>query len=162
MKIKKIFACICGIALACTFNACSDDEQRTIPEIPQKIDFTFIPYDITVSTFDFDLKVSNQDAPYICLYVPRTLIDRVPKHELPDFLMEDLRKQAETANKPFAQYLAEISYRGDKEFHLDGLMRGTLYELVAFAVHKEWKSERTGHRTCTMDFFYIGCKESDA
>lgn len=145
MKINRLFTYICGVALGCMFNACSDDDKVVIPEIPQGIDFTFTPYDVTVSTFDFELKVSNQDAPYVCLYVPRTIIDRVPKHELPDFLMEDLRKQAEVASKPFTQYLAEISHKGNKEFHLDGLMRGTLYELVTFTVNREWKSEEADY-----------------
>lgn len=136
------------MALACILNACSKDDKIVIPEIPQDMEFSFTPYDVTISTFDFDLKVSNQDASYVCLYVPRTIIDRVPKHELPDFLMEDLQKQADVAGKPFAQYLAEISHKGDKEFHLNGLMRGTLYELVTFTINKEWKSERA-------DFFFF-------
>lgn len=145
MKMNRLFTYICGMALAIVLHACSDDDGVVVPQIPQGLEFSFTPSDVTVTTFDFELKVSDQEASYVCLYVPRTIIDRVPKHDLPDFLMEDLRKQAEVAGKPFAQYLAEISHKGDKEFHLDGLLRGTLYELVAFAVNKEWKSEEADY-----------------
>lgn len=141
MKAIKLFAYTCSLILACMFNACSDDDNPVVPDIPQGLELTLTPLDVTVSTFDFEVEANREDISYVCLYVPRSIIDRVPKYDLPDYLMDDLRKQAEQQGKPFAQYLSEISYQGNQEFHLESLMRGTLYEIVAFAVKDEWKAD---------------------
>lgn len=126
---------VAGLASLC---ACSDSDSDTV-DTPlgdvnsQKLSITAV--ETTSTSFTFSVDAKDPDIPYVCLYADKATIDAVPKGDLPQFLMDQLKAQAKAQGKIAADYINEISVRGsiDKKT-VTGLRPGSIYELVAFAV----------------------------
>lgn len=136
MKNKFFFPLFCLLVLS-VFAACSeDDEQKGISYLDlSKQSLTLTEGAATASTFTFSVEASDATIPYLCLYVDKAVIDNVSKGELPGYLMDDLKKQAEAADKTFEEYIASIALTGNQtDVKITNLLPGRIYELVAFAV----------------------------
>lgn len=136
MMKKKILYSLLSLVLCC-LAGCSDDETPVgdlLPD-PNKQVLTLTEVSATASSFTFNVKASDPEIPYLCLYVDKNTIDQVPKGELPAYLMDDLKKQAESKGMSFESYLASIAVKGDLENQkIEGLLPGRIYELVAFGI----------------------------
>lgn len=134
MKFKTLFP-LFSLLVLFAFGACKDDEEANSSYLDlSKQVLTLTEGEVTTSTFSFSVKASDANIPYLCLYVDKNTVDHVSKGELPAYLMDDLKKQAEDKGTPFEQYVASISLKGDQSVKIENLLPGRIYELVAFAV----------------------------
>lgn len=135
---KLLYTLMLGVAAIASLCACSDSDSDSV-DAPlgdvnsQKLSITAV--ETTSTRFTFSVDAKDPDIPYVCVYADKATIDAVPKGDLPQFLMDELKAQAKAQGKIAADYIAEISLRGniDKKT-VTGLHPGRIYELVAFAV----------------------------
>lgn len=141
---------LCATALLfCCLGSCSDEQKELIGvDIVEQYDvgFEIKEGDVTSTTYSFEVIPSDKHARYVCLYVDKNVIDKVPKQELPAFLVKELHKYAESNNKSWADYLASISLVGDSKRKLDNLLPGNMYELVVFGIKGEQLSRSASYR----------------
>lgn len=133
---KLLYTLMLGVAGIASLCACSDSDSVDAPlgdVNSQKLSITAV--ETTSTSFTFSVEAKDPDIPYVCLYADKATIDAVPKGDLPQFLMDQLKAQAKSQGKIAADYIAEISVYGniDKKT-VTGLHPGRIYELVAFAV----------------------------
>ena len=134
MSVKKLFPLFSLLALF-AFTACNDDDENAGSYLDlSKQELILTEGEATTSTFSFSVKASDANIPYLCLYVDKQTVDNVSKGELPAYLMDDLKKQAEAKGTPFEQYVASLTVKGDQNMKIENLLPGRIYELVAFAV----------------------------
>lgn len=134
MKFKTLFP-LFSLLVLFAFTACNDDDETNSSYLDlSKQVLTLTEGEVTTSTFSFSVKASDANIPYLCLYVDKNTVDHVSKGDLPAYLMEDLKKQAEAKGTPFEQYVASVSLKGDQSVKIDNLLPGRIYELVVFAV----------------------------
>lgn len=135
MKVKDLISLFSLLAVF-LFTACSDDDDNTCSYLDlSKQVLTLTGGEATTSTYSFGVKASDATIPYLCLYVDKKTVDNVAKGELPNYLMNDLKKQAEAKGTPFEQYVASLTYTGDQSnLKVENLLPGRIYELVVFAV----------------------------
>lgn len=142
MKKQLYILLLCVLSLN-LFTACSDDDEGKCTLVdPNLQELTLERLGNTTSTIAFGVTPKMEDQPYICLYIDKKIIDRVPKYDLVDYLMSDLKKQAEREGTPFGEYLASISLTGTQQLQADGLMPGSLYEVVAFGISEEMAADQ--------------------
>lgn len=134
--MKNFLYTLYCVLVAFVFAGCSEDnDQEGISFNPDDQDLTIVRGETTTTTFSFDVQAKNADIPYLCLYVDKNTIDRVPKGELPDYLMAELKLQAEEKGVRFQDYIASLAITGNLTGKvIEGLLPGQIYELVAFAV----------------------------
>lgn len=113
---------------------------------PYEVSFEIKDAGLTSTSYTFEVTPSSAEAPYVCLYVNKSVIDRIPKHELPTFLVSELKKNAEANNKTYASYLNEIIVKGKQQKTISGLQPGNMYELVVFGIKGEQLSREAGFR----------------
>lgn len=134
MKLNNLFTLLSLLVLF-AFAACNDDDTTPSYLDLTKQALTLTGGEATTSTYTFSVEASDATIPYLCLYADKATIDQVPKGELPAYLMDDLRKQAEAKGMPFDQYVASLALKGSqKDLKVTNLLPGRIYELVAFAV----------------------------
>lgn len=134
MNIKNLFRLFSLLTLFAVA-ACNDDDKNSVSYLDlSKQELTLTEGKVTTSTFSFSVKASDANIPYLCLYVEKNIVDQVSKGELPAYLMNDLKKRAESEGTPFEQYVASITMKGNQEGTIEGLLPGRIYELVAFAI----------------------------
>lgn len=162
MKINNLFP-LFSLLLLFAFAACNDDDTSTSSYLDlTKQVLTLTEGEATTSTYTFSVEASDATIPYLCLYADKATIDQVPKGELPAYLMEDLRKQAEAKGTPFEQYIASLAQKGSqKDLKVSNLLPGRIYELVVFAVdgtrtadkaeYLFFQTMKTDHVECTFD-----------
>lgn len=147
--MKKL-SILCAVALLLIgLGSCQDEQKELIGiDIVEEYDVGFEIKDgeVTATTYSYQVIPSDKETPYVCLYVDKSVIDKVPKHDLPEFLVAELHKHAESQNKPWADYLASISHRGDTQKTLEGLLPGNMYELVVFGVRGEQLARSASYR----------------
>ncbi|WP_307759643.1 hypothetical protein [uncultured Mediterranea sp.] len=134
--MKTILNTLYCALVAFIFVGCSEDKDKEgMTFNPDDQELTIVQGEATSTTFSFDVQVKDTDIPYLCLYVDKSTIDRVPKGELPDYLMNELKMQAEKKGLKFQDYVASLAITGNLTGKvIDGLLPGQIYELVAFAV----------------------------
>lgn len=131
--------------------SCQKDKQEPLGielDDPYQMSFEITDSGVTSTSYTFNVKPSSADVPYLCLYVDKAVIDKVPKHELPTFLMSELKKSAQVAGKTWDDFLAGSAVKGNTTKTLKGLLPGNLYELVVFGVKDNKLSQNT-----TFHFF---------
>lgn len=134
MKINNLFP-LFSLLVLFAFASCNDDDTNTSYLDLTKQVLTLTEGEATTSTYTFSVEASDANIPYLCLYVDKATIDLIPKGELPAYLMEDLKKQAEAKGTPFEQYVASLAMKGSqKDVKVSNLLPGRIYELVVFAV----------------------------
>ncbi len=117
--------------------SCEKDKQEPLDinlDDPYQMSFEITDGGRTSTSYTFDVKPSEADLPYLCLYVDKAVIDKVPKHELPTFLTSELKKSAQAAGKTWEAFLASSAVKGNTTKTITGLLPGNLYELVVFGV----------------------------
>lgn len=134
--MKKILYTLCCVLITFVFTSCSEDNDKNGETFnPDDQDLTIVQGEVTSTTFSFDVQAKEADIPYLCLYVDKNTIDRVPKGELPDYLMAELKLQAEEKGIKYQDYIASLAVTGNLTGKvIEGLLPGRIYELVAFAV----------------------------
>lgn len=136
MKNKLYILLLCLLSLH-IFTACSDDAEignNGILFDPNQQELTLNRLGATTSSISFGVEASDAEKPYICLYVDKKIIERIPQYDLVDYLMSDLQKQAEREGTPFADYLQSISFTGNQQLQVSDLTPGSMYEIVAFGI----------------------------
>lgn len=136
------------ILLTC-LGSCTDETKELIGvDIVEtyEVDFEITDETLTSTTYSFAVTPSDQKAPYVCLYVDKSVIDKVPKYDLPAFLLKELKKKAEVDNKSWQEYLASISLTGNIKKTIDNLLPGNMYELVVFGLKGEQISRQATYR----------------
>ena len=166
MKVKDLISLFSLLAVF-LFTACSDDDDNTCSYLDlSKQVLTLTGGEATTSTYSFGVKASDATIPYLCLYVDKKTVDNVAKGELPNYLMNDLKKQAEAKGTPFEQYVASLTYIGDQSnLKVENLLPGRIYELVVFAVdgtraadkaeYLFFQTMKTEHIDCTFDVVVV-------
>lgn len=166
MKVKDLISLFSLLAVF-LFTACSDDDDNTCSYLDlSKQVLTLTGGEATTSTYSFGVKASDATIPYLCLYVDKKTVDNVAKGELPNYLMNDLKKQAEAKGTPFEQYVASLTYTGDQSnLKVENLLPGRIYELVVFAVdgtraadkaeYLFFQTMKTEHIDCTFDVVVV-------
>lgn len=137
MTMKKIIYTLLGVLGGAFLSACSDnDDSGSMPSYNlDKQQLTITRGEVTSTTFTFDITAKDSEIPYVCLYADKATIDAVPKGELPEYMMAELKAQAKEAGMKAEDYISSIAIRGNLENHkIEGLHPGKIYELVAFAV----------------------------
>lgn len=134
MKLLRVFSLLLGMVLG--FAACSDDKEAPLlPLYPyENVELTITEEGFTSTSCSFDIKSSDEQAPYLCLYVKQDIFTEIPKEKLADFLMNDLKKQAQDKGVDFESFVASATLKGSQKLELKNLAPGNVYELVAFAV----------------------------
>lgn len=166
MKVKDLISLFSLLAVF-LFAACSDDDDKCCSYVDlSKQVLTLTEGEATTSTFTFSVKASDATIPYLCLYVDKNVVDNVAKGELPNYLMNELKKEAESKGTPFEQYVASLTYTGDQSnLKIDNLLPGRIYELVVFAVdgtrtadkaeYLFFQTMKTEHIDCTFDVVVV-------
>lgn len=148
--MKRLITFCLAALLIGGLGGCKEDDTKNVLgvdiEEPYNIGFEITDKAITSTTYSFAVSPSDKQAPYVCLYVDKSVIDRVQKQELPAFLLKELQKNAESQNKPWDVYLASITQRGDAEKTLENLLPGNMYELVVFGIKGQQLSRQAGYR----------------
>lgn len=140
---KHLYILLCCVLSLNVFTACSDDDDDKCTIVnPNLQEFTLTRLENTNTTISFRVTPKMEEHPYICVYVDKKIIDRVPKYDLVDYLMSDLKKQAERKEVSFGEYLASIALTGEQELQAEGLMPGGLYEVVAFGISGEMAADK--------------------
>lgn len=136
MKAKLFYPFLC-LAMLWAFVGCSDDDEVASYQYTQlnSLKLTLSEVSSTSTTFTFDVKASDPEVSYLCLYVDKAVIDKVEKADIPAFLMKDLQQQAQSKGESFESYLSSILHKGDATgMKISNLLPGRLYELVVFGV----------------------------
>lgn len=111
---KLLYTLMLGVAGIASLCACSDSDSVDAPlgdVNSQKLSITAV--ETTSTSFTFSVEAKDPDIPYVCLYADKATIDAVPKGDLPQFLMDQLKAQAKSQGKIAADYIAEISVYGN-------------------------------------------------
>lgn len=109
---QKIFIALYCLLSVFVITACSDDDENIRPVDPDELLFKVTELEASTTSYTFQIDVSSNRIPYLCLYVDKEVIDKIPRPELHNYLMEDLKKQAEAKGVAFEEYLGTISHRG--------------------------------------------------
>lgn len=131
--------------------SCADETKEIVGvDIVEDYDIRFEIKDetLTSTTYSFEIIPTDKQTPYVCLYVDKSVIDKVPKQDLPSFLLGELQKNASASSKTWDEYLASISLKGDAKRTITNLLPGNIYELVVFGVRGGQLS-----RQATYQFF---------
>lgn len=113
---------------------------------PYDVTFEIEDGDVTSTSYSFTVTPSDSKSPYVCLYVDKSVIDKVPKQELPAFLVKELKKNAQAANKTWDDYLSSLLATGRITRTIKNLLPGNMYELVVFGVKGRQLSRSAGYR----------------
>lgn len=133
---QKIFIALYCLLSVFVITACSDDDENIRPVDPDELLFKVTELEASTTSYTFQIDVSSNRIPYLCLYVDKEVIDKIPRPELHNYLMEDLKKQAEAKGVAFEEYLGTISHRGSISKHtISNLLAGKMYELVLFGIN---------------------------
>ncbi|MDO4771435.1 hypothetical protein [Porphyromonas sp.] len=133
--MKKLSVLLATILFVVGLGGCKDGKKESYDiQVPYDINFEIKEGDVTSTTFSFEVKPSDKENPYVCLYVDKSVIDKVPKEELPQFLLKELKTAAAVENKKWEQFRDEIVIKGDFQKTLTNLLPGNLYELVVFGL----------------------------
>lgn len=117
--------------------SCQKDKQEPLDislDEPYQMSFEITDGHVTSTTYTFSVKPSDAEIPYLCLYVDKAVIDKVPKHDLPKFLMSELKKSAQAEGKTWEAFLSASAVKGEANKTIKGLLPGNLYELVVFGI----------------------------
>ena len=133
---QKIFIALYCLLSVFVITACSDDDENIRPVDPDELLFKVTELEASTTSYTFQIDVSSNRIPYLCLYVDKEVIDKIPRPELHNYLMEDLKKQAEAKGVAFEEYLGTISHRVSISKHtISNLLAGKMYELVLFGIN---------------------------
>ena len=133
--LLKMAFLLCTIGVVPT--ACSSDDDSPNEPNMQQTDPKTLELDITeggstTTSYTFNIKASDADIAYLCLYVDQAAFEGISKARLVENLLRSLKKQAEAKQQDFETYLQGIAIKGDYEAKIENLTPGGVYELVAF------------------------------
>ncbi len=157
MKKLSIFW-VTALLLMGAFWSCTDEKKELIGvDIVDKYDISFTINDegVTSTSYSFEVIPTDKKTPYVCLYVDKTVIDKVPKHDLPAFLVKELKKNAQANSKTWEEYLSGIAITGNTKKTISNLLPGNMYELVVFGVKDNRLSQSATYKffeTLKADF----------
>lgn len=145
MKLLRVFSLLLGMALG--FVACSDEKEAPLlPLYPyENVELTITEEGFTSTSCSFNVQPSDEQAPYLCLYVKQNIFTEIPKEKLTDFLMNDLKKQAQEKGIDFESFVTSVTLKGTQKVELKNLAPGNVYELVAFAVSGVKPAKKSAH-----------------
>lgn len=145
MKLLRVFSLLLGIAAGIC--SCSDEEEAPlVPLYPyEDVELTITEDGCTSTSCSFTLQPTDEQAPYLCLYVKQDIFTEVPKEKLPDFLMKNLQKQAQEKGESFESFVTKATLKGLQKVELKNLTPGGVYELVAFAVSGVKPAKKSSH-----------------
>lgn len=148
--MKKLSTlCMVAALLVGGWTGCTDEKKEIIGvDVVESYDISFEIKDqkLTSTSYTFEVTPSDLQSPYVCLYVDKSVIDRVPKQDLPKFLLNELKKNAQAENKPWQEYLPTLLVTGQTTKTINNLLPGNMYELVVFGVRGEQLSQSAGYR----------------
>lgn len=149
MKLKLLLSLLGAAAI--TLTGCSDDPDEILPPDPDSLEIVLTEAKVTSTSFTLSVDVNDPDQPYLCLAIARETSDQLRQDkQLIDLIMSDLRKQAEAEGVSFDEFLASETVTGNQpELTIDGLLPGTPYTAVAFAVQG---ANQTGSKAERLDF----------
>lgn len=146
-----------------TLAGCSDDEnpqyEPELPPEPIDLKLTFTEGETTSSTYSFSVHPSDPEVAYLCLYASQSVFEGISKDKLVDFLMSDLKKQADAKEQSFEEFITSISIKGDYETKLENLVPGDIYEIVAFAISGVTPGKRI--ESLFFQTLYVDLKECE-
>ena len=145
MKLLRVFSLLLGIAAGIC--SCSDEEEAPlVPLYPyEDVELTITENGCTSTSCSFTIQPTDEQAPYLCLYVKQDIFTEVPKEKLPDFLMKDLQKQAQEKGESFESFVTNATLKGLQKVEVKNLTPGGVYELVAFAVSGVKPAKKSSH-----------------
>ena len=128
-------------ALTLSFAACTEPTPEQKPEPPQQEDLTFeVSVSETTRTSAFiNVTPSNPEADYLAVVYPAVVVEQSASDaELVVKIYAEFAAYAETQEKTFVEYMAEVVKRGALENHeVKGLAQNANYYLLVFGVDAE-------------------------
>ncbi len=128
-------------ALTLSFAACTEPTPEQKPEPPQQEDLTFeVSVSETTRTSAFiNVTPSNLEADYLAVVYPAVVVEQSASDaELVAKIYAEFAEYADSQQKTFVEYMAEVVKRGALENHeVKGLAQNANYYLLVFGVDAE-------------------------
>ncbi len=129
-------------AFTLSFAACTEptpDDPKPVPPTPEELTFEASVTETTRTSAFINVTPSNLEADYLAVVYPAAVVEQSASDaELVVKIYAEFAAYAETQEKTFVEYMAEVVKRGALENHeVKGLAQNANYYLLVFGVDAE-------------------------